>query len=122
MSLNNMDADVNRFPAGMLLNSGCELQTDSWPLMQNNLILSMLPRLDSSDLVTTLPQHEQCFKSEAKHDLNTRYFGSSRTLLVSPDIELHEEDACELSMFSQSSSHAVTNDGNESDLVSKSEL
>ena len=66
LPLNNMDADVNRFPADMLLNSGCELQTDSWPLMQNNLILSMLPRVDSSDLVTTLPQHEQCFKSEAK--------------------------------------------------------
>ena len=43
-------------------------------------------------------------------------------LLVSPDIELHEEDPCELSKFSQSSSHAVTDDGNESDLVSKSEL
>ena len=84
--------------------------------MQNNLIHSMLPRVDSLDLVTTLPQHEQCFKSEAKHDLNTMYFGSSRTLFVSSDIELHEEDACEISKFSQSSSHAVTDDGNESDL------
>ena len=51
MLLNNMDADVNWFPAGMLLNSGCELQTDSWILMQNNLIHSMLPRVDSTTLV-----------------------------------------------------------------------